>query len=223
MGDIGNAIKNLYDKFLLRDLLSFIIPGAIVVLAALLLFLPEQSLWQRLEALFEYSRDMHWLLYIPLFGVFYLVGFAVQCLGELFGVISSSPPDEYPWQLKQRWNILNIGNRWTKDKDKIWWNEYYEKIEEFFEVTKSDEDAVQRRERLIVLKQMCGNGLLSIFIAGIFLGISFCSLSWVKILVPSLVTFSLFISLLWGHRVHVLRQYAREKIIVSSRKKETGS
>ena len=207
MGDIGNAIKYLYRQLILRDILSFVAPGALIVWSALYFFFPE---------LLSYS--IHWLLYIPLFGVFYLVGFAVQCLGELFGILSFSPPDKYPWPRRERWNILNpIGVRWTKDKDNVWWNKYYKEMEEFWAKTKCDEDAQQRRERLIVLKQLCGNGFLSIIIAGIFLGTSFCSLSWVKILIPSLAAFFLFGSLFWGHRVHVLRQYSREKIIMSSR------
>ena len=81
MGDIGNTIKYLYEKFILRDLLSFITPGAIIILIAFLLFLPEPSLSQRLDTVLKYSGDMHWLLYIPLFGLFYIVGFAVQCFG----------------------------------------------------------------------------------------------------------------------------------------------
>jgi len=209
MGDFGNAIKYLYREFILRDILSFVTPGAIIVMAVLYFFFSE--------LLFP-SYSIHWLLYIPLFGVFYLVGFAVQCFGEFLGIISFSPPDEYPWPLKQRWNILNpIGAHWTKDKDIVWWNKYYKKMEEFWKVTKSDEEAQQRRERLIVLKQMCANGFLSILIAGIFFGVSFCSFLCVKFLVVSVVAFLLTASLFWGYRVHVLRQYAREKIIVSSR------
>ncbi len=87
MGDIGSAIKYLYQQFILRDLLSFITPGAIVVLTAFVLFLPGSCLTQRLDTLFNYSTSMHWLLYIPLFGLFFIVGFAVQCFGEIIGFI----------------------------------------------------------------------------------------------------------------------------------------
>ncbi|HEY51806.1 MAG TPA: hypothetical protein G4O20_08395 [Dehalococcoidia bacterium] len=206
MGEFGNAIKYLYSQFILRDVLSFITPGAILVFSALFLLCPEKI---------PHLISIHWLLYIPLFGVLYLVGFAVQCLGELFKIISFSPPDKYRWSREQRWNIF--GTHWTRDKDTVWWNDYYKMIEEFWRLTGSDVEAHQRRERLIVLKQVCGNGFLSITIAGIFLGTSFCSLSWVKILIPSLVAFLLLGSLFWGQRVHVLRQYSREKIIIESR------
>ena len=78
--------------------------------------------------------------------------------------------------------------------------------------------AQQRRERLIVLKQVCGNGFLSVCISGIFLLlIVFCPVLWIRFVVVAIVAFVLFVSLLWGHRVLVLRQDAREKIIISSR------
>ena len=83
MRDFGNVIKDLYEKFILRDILSFVTPGAIVVLTAFVLFIQEPTLRDNLEKFFEYSRSMHWLLYIPLFGVFYTVGFAIQCFGEI--------------------------------------------------------------------------------------------------------------------------------------------
>jgi len=202
MGEFGNAVKYLYQQFILRDVLSFVTPGAMVVFTALFLVYPQ---------LLSYS--IHWLLYIPLFGVFYMVGFAVQCLGELFGVIHFSPPDKYPWPLSQRLNIF--WSDWTRDKDEIWWVKYYKEVEKFYRAN-TDEGARQARERLIVLKQMCANGSLALLIAGVLLAFSFCPLSWVRLAVISLVTLVFLVSLFWGHRVHVLRQYAREKVLSKS-------
>ena len=53
---MGDAIKYLYSQFILRDVLSFVTPGAIVVLTAFSLFLPGY-LTQRLELLFEFSNQ----------------------------------------------------------------------------------------------------------------------------------------------------------------------
>ena len=202
MGDFGDAISNLYEKFILRDLLSFITPGAIVVLTALLLFLP-------IGELFELSRSMHWLLYIPLFGLFFISGFAIQCAGEFLGIIHFSPPDKYHWDCKQRLKIL-LPFGWSKEKDNMWWVNYYKDILNFWESTATDDTARQARERLIVLKQMCANGSLAIFIAGILLLVN----NWVhlaSLVLFFIVTASLLLSLFWGYRVHVLRQYAREQ------------
>jgi len=70
MSDIGDTVEHLYDNFLLRDLLSFVTPGAIVVISALLLkFCPSQIL--------DFSKSIPFIMYIPIFGVFYIIGFAI--------------------------------------------------------------------------------------------------------------------------------------------------
>jgi len=58
VGDIGSAVNNLYRQFILRDVLSFITPGAIIVLMAFLLFLTEHSLAERMATLFDKSKSM---------------------------------------------------------------------------------------------------------------------------------------------------------------------
>jgi 4-hydroxybenzoate polyprenyltransferase len=173
-----------------------------------LLFLPDSPLPHRLDTLFTFSRSMHWLLYIPLFGGFYLGGFAVQCLGESTGLIRFSPPDEYPFSFRQR---INIFLNWTKDKDNMWWVKYYQKMATLW---KADDNLRQERERLIVLKQMCANGFLAIFIAATLITVHhFWLHGWHWLLLSWFVV--LLASLFWGYRVHALRQYARENVIMS--------
>ena len=97
----------------------------------------------------------------------------------------------------------------------MWWVNYYEKTEKIWEAS---DEAKQERERMVVLKQMCGNGFLASIIAGFLLLVNhwFHQASlWLFFIVALLLLASLF----WGHRVHVLRQYAREKVIISSLKK----
>ena len=222
MQGFGYAIKYLYEKFILRDVLSFVTPGALVVLAASLLFL-SGSLPQQLETLLRYSRETHWLLYILLFGAFYLVGFAVQCLGEITGLIQFTPYAEKSWHKRRSMFCCS----WDKNYDKpqesnIWWWKEHEELKKFWEATREEtkynENAQQGRERLVVLKQMCANGFLAIIIAAILLAISYIPLLWVKlVLLIILVVLPLVASLFWGHRVHVLRQYTREKLIIPSR------
>ena len=225
MGDFGNALKYLYSQFILRDVLSFITPGAIIVLSVFVLFLPEYSLVQRLDKLFEYSQSIHWLLYIPLFGVFYIVGFAIQCFGEITGLVRSHRIAKS--SCCQRFKVF--GCNWACKQEKqgesnecdfpdfIWWKEAHKEMVKFNKETQDEgkEWAWLRHERLVVLKQMCGNSSLSIFIAGIFLAVSFCPLLWVKLLIVSLVVFLLLASLFWGYRVHELRLDTMDKEIIS--------
>jgi hypothetical protein len=209
---MGDAIKYLYSQFILRDVLSFITPGAIVTITALLLFLPAHEI-------IRLSHSIHWLLYIPIFGVFYIVGFAVQCLGELFGFIRFTPYGER--SCKKRFGIFSC--KYVKNKESIiWWREEQEELTKFFEATAENEGAKQGQERLVVLKQMCGNGFIAIFIAGIFVLVYFfCPCTWVKIALGVLLAIVLLGSLFWGHRVHMLKQYTRERIFLERRQSQS--
>jgi hypothetical protein len=164
-----------------------------VVLAAFLLFIPEPSLWQRLDKLFEYSRSIHWLLYIPLFGVFYMMGFAVECLERLFG-IRIHKLDESCFQQRLRIFCGNLAEK--SDIYKV----FREKAIEFFWMSRNHDWAGQNYERLVVLKQMCASNFGAIIIAGVLFGVSFCQNEWVKIGVLSLVILFLLLSLFWGYR-----------------------
>jgi hypothetical protein len=201
MGDIGSAVKYLYSQFVLRDVLSFVTPGAIVVWIALSLFYPELL-----------KQPIHWLLYIPIFGIFYMVGFAVQCFGEIFDIIRFTPKGHGGWC--QRFKIF--GFNWA-NPDNIWWQEDHERFADFFEATDRNEEAQQGRERMVVLKQMCANGFLASAIAGTFLAVNHCPWTYVNLCWVSLWAFLLTASLFWGYRVHVLRQYTRETIAINRR------
>ena len=208
---MGDAIKYLYSQFILRDVLSFITPGAIIVAATTYVFYPELL-----------ERPIHWLLFIPLFGVCYIIGFALQCFGELFGFIRFTPYDERSWQ--KRFGIFSC--KYTHDydnpcKSNIWWWEEQEKLTEFFEAIAENEGAQQGHERLVVLKQMCGNGFIAIAIASVLIAAKFCPCTYVQIALGVLLAIVLLGSLFWGHRVHLLKQYTRENIIMERRKNKS--
>jgi hypothetical protein len=207
MGDIGSAIKYLYEKFILRDVLSFVTPGAIIVVTAFYLLFPNMS-----------SFHIPWPFYVPLFGLFFVLGFAVQCFGEMFGFlhfyrdIRSSRSDRCKvWGLK-----------WHELPNRLNMQEKMKELLEFWRATERDEEARQGRERLVVFKQMCVNNFLAFIISGIFLGVSFCNCKAVHFGVLSFVAFLLTLSLFWGYRVHVLRQDAREQVIIEEYRKVRG-
>ncbi len=195
MGDFGNAIKYLYSQFILRDVLSFITPGALVVLTAFLLLLPCSSLTQRLDTLFDYSTSIHWLLYIPLFGIFYLIGYAVQCLQCLFGCVRLHFTDKSCFS--QRRSVFKCD--WQDKTDYM--KKTREETTDFLNITVKVGWARQYRERSVVLKQMSANGFGAIILASIFLLVdSFCPFQYANILVVSIVALFLLVSLLWGYR-----------------------
>jgi hypothetical protein len=206
---MGDAIKYLYSQFILRDVLSFITPGVIVTIAALFLFLqPHEIIWL--------SRSIHWALYIPIFGVFYMVGFALQCFGDLIGYIRFTPYSGKNCRKRWRMFCCNI----EKKKENIWWWEEDRKLHEFYEAASENTGVQQGHERMVVMKQMCGNGFLAIFVAGIFILVHlFCPYTWVNIVLGSLLAIVLLGSLFWGYHVHMLRQYTRETVFMEERER----
>jgi hypothetical protein len=195
MSGLGDAIKYLYSQFILRDVLSFITPGAIVVLTAFLLFLPEPCLTQRLETLFRYSTSIYWLLYIPLFGLFYVTGYALQCIKNLMHCCYSTKKTE---SLKSK----------------------REKEIEFLNVAALTEWATQHRERVVVHKQMCVNNFVAIIIAGIFLIVdAFCPWQYVNITIVSVVIIFLLVSVFCDYRDSVAAQDTIEDKIIELGKK----
>jgi len=181
MSDIGDSIKYFYEKFILRDLLAFVTPGAIVVMSVLLLHCD-------IYVIKEFFNDLKFVLYIPIYGVLFVVGFAVQCLG--FEII--------PWLFKFH----------NCEDDKEYYSERLIKIRR---LNKDDEDKVvkQQHERFVILKLMCANNALAIFIGGILFiikkwGLTFSSF-WTLFHVVVLIFF-LVIPLYIGHRTHLNRQ-----------------
>ena len=177
MSEIGDGIQYLYSKFIMRDLISFVTPGAIIVGSSLLLH------WE-LNWLLELFKSIPFIFYIPIFGILYMVGFAVQCLGA------------------EILHIIKFGNK-TEE-------EYYMflvKSKEF-----DSEKNMSQHERFVVLKQMCGNGALAIFIASVLLAIKL----WIPLYYPwvlGIMIVLLIISLYKGHLVHVQRQETWEDVI----------
>jgi hypothetical protein len=207
-----------------------VLPGAEVALAAFILTWPWTILSEQFGDLFQFTFSIPWLLYIPIFGLFYLVGFAVQCFGELLGLIRIHRTARSNW--RQRFKILWCG--WDEESN-IWWKEAHKEVVHFHGVIqKGDERNKQfewaqlQQERLIVLKQMCANGFLASCIAGLFLVFRLFSnmvlnevisgrcLAFVTFGLVAIVAVLLTISLLWGYRVHELRLNTMEQEILSS-------
>jgi hypothetical protein len=221
---MGDAIKYLYSQFILRDVLSFITPGAIVTIAALLLFFPA-------HVILCVSHSIHWVLYIPIFGVFYMVGFALQCFGDLIGFIRFTPYGQNERSRGKRWRMFccNFTRHYDKKyykKSNIWWwreeealSKFYDKAdEEIDKETGKGEGVKQGHERMVVMKQMCANGFMAILVAGVFIAVNLCPWEYANTVIVSLVAFLLFASLLWGYRVHMLKQYTRERVFMDRRR-----
>ena len=204
---MGEAIKYLYSQFILRDVLSFITPGAIVLLSATHVF----------NKSFE-SLSIHWLFYVPLFGLAFVTGFAIQCLGEIIGVVSFRPNIKITCADKMkiifcRWREPEDTRcKWNDPENPLGMKKAYEEDQDFWKAIGKDDDKRQGRERVVILTQMCINISISLVIAVIPFAIHQWSILASQIL--AYIVFSILIlSLFWGHRVHVLRRFNREEVI----------
>ena len=225
MGNFGDAIKYLYEKFILRDMLSFVVPGAIVVFTAFILVWPWTILEEQFGNLFKFTSSIPWLLYIPLFGLFYMVGFSLQCFGEIIGLIRVHRNAK--GSCRQRRKIFHCD--WDEESN-IWWIKAHKEVVSFYKSTQRKDEqekdqhewARLQHERLVVLKQMCANGFLACVIALVLLAIRFITnvviikdsiSSYVALGAVGIIGLLLIISLLWGYRVHELRLDTMEKEI----------
>lgn len=184
MSDFANII---YEKFFMRDLLGKILPGFIVTIT-LFSICGIQNFSDLIP--FEEIRPILWVIILPWS---LLTGLALQILGELLGLHSSSPR---PKRLLFFFRPCN----------KIW-RKVNEDFKERFDKLKNASDiewtknSKEQRERFVYLKEGSGNLSLSL----LFLFVYLISSGEKFFIIPfSLLIFSLF--LYWSHLLHATRQ-----------------
>ena len=152
MKELNDLFQNLYRNFILRDLLSFIIPGAIIVIP---LFSPYVEPY--IKPYLGHNNSLSFpegaALATLLFGLFYIVGFTVQCLGaEVLKILL----------------FYNEG-KFSPAANQTTFEVYYTNT---IKIGESNYDAIKSRfERFVALKQMCGNCSLALLISGVYLQI----------------------------------------------------
>jgi len=195
MSGMVELIKYFYQGFVLRDLLSLATPGAVVVGSALLLVYDSTEI-------FDTMNSIPFIIYLPIFAVCYIVGFALQCFGVITGLITFYNPKFISEKVKDN------GGMKTTEGMKVHW----ERVTRFKK--EASDEAKLHWERLVMLKQMCGNSAIAMFIAGILLSI--------KVWMPSLSTWAviaialvILISLYWGHHIHRDQQMTLENLYIT--------
>lgn len=155
MNGIESIASRFYSDFILRDLLSFVTPGAIVLGSVLYLFLP-------LGFLLRIFNELNPLLYIPLLGLCYIIGIGLLMLGE---EIDST----YECCFKK----ISIG--WFSTFHAPTAIEQQKVVKSFHEkLTNHTRDQFSKiRERYVILMQACGTCCLAILISAVILLIKF--------------------------------------------------
>jgi hypothetical protein len=81
MQGISEAIKYLYEDFIFRDVLGYVTPGAILIGCVLLLYYTDPTV------VINTLSAIPVVLYIPIFGIAFVIGFALENLGDMLHVL----------------------------------------------------------------------------------------------------------------------------------------
>ncbi len=140
MPDQADTVLTLYNTFILRDILSFFLPGVIILISLYYLITPDVT---GFEGLISRLLSMTGIFFIIGAALAYLVGFALGCLAEAVGLTTQFS-----------------GNRYVNNVD------YYKHGLVPF-LRKSSRIEYQQYERFLMLKQTSINGFLAFLIAAV--------------------------------------------------------
>ena len=143
MPEQADSVMTLYNTFILRDILSYFLPGVIILISLYYFVTPGLA---DFESLIARLLSMTGIFFVIGAALAYLVGFAIGCLAEAIGLTT-------PFS----------GAHYLNDMD------YYKHGLIPF-LRKSSQTEYQQYERFMMLKQTAVNGLIAFLItAFIFL------------------------------------------------------
>lgn len=147
---MGDLAKVLYERFFLRDLLGKVAPGYFAMLALFAVVGGDG----RATLGVGHPGDQGWLLWVSALPAVYMVGLALQVLGEFIGLHSPSPKPRYVCFFKAT-GLWREANADFDDRLAIIRNAAAERL---------TAGAREQRERFVVLKEASGNAALSILV-----------------------------------------------------------
>jgi len=188
MSDLSDTIKGFYSDFILRDLLSFVTPGAIVVgsLFFSLFELGDGSRFGNPDFLFNVNH-ISFVFWIFLFGLFYIVGLGLQIVSQEISLYTMKkfnqidfifPPKEYVNKFRDNSGCvkeansdkLNVPDINSEKKIEFGFDEefrnakYYHSMRLPF-LSHSNDVEKKTHERFIVLMQSSGNCAVAFAVA----------------------------------------------------------
>jgi hypothetical protein len=146
MQGIAEAIKYLYQQFILRDVVAYVAPGAII--AACLLRLHFGGL----NLALNFIRDIPPIAYVPIYGLLFTLGLGIQNFGEIIKLLKDHKrdSDEDRFDKLQKFHRAVLSRQVSKQMV----NEYADVLE-------------RTRERIEIKKYASGNIALAMVIAAI--------------------------------------------------------
>lgn len=159
MQGIAEAIKYLYQQFILRDVVAYVAPGAI--LAACLLRLHFGGL----DLALEFIGDIPPIAYVPIYGLLFTIGLGIQNFGELI---------RFRIKFRNKFHSVSLLKDHARENDKA----RFDKLQDFHRAVLSRQVANQMmdeyrevlertRERIEIKKYASGNIALALVMAAI--------------------------------------------------------
>lgn len=166
-----------YSRFLLRDVVAKVIPG-------LLLLLTYASVIKSPEYIIAFFKPgMSVWMWLATFSLSWIVGFAVQSFGETFGMIEYFPRDidnfiSKNYEKRKLSDVINsipkvFDFRGNSLKKTLARQKYYRNVISFYALTVGSPSLRLERERLLVIREACGNAYLAIIFSLITCAISY--------------------------------------------------
>lgn len=212
MQGIADAIKYLYQEFILRDVVAYVTPGAIVLAVVVWVVFDTGDA-------VKIVRDIPKIAYLPLYGVVFVIGLGLENLGEML----------HPLRFhNRRENFDNPANarrhqRLLEDSD------HFRVLQELHRVAAGHTEpcagygsSLERtRERITVKKYASGNMAIAILVSMILIFIS-NRLPDLKLWATASVGVILIISLLRAHWYQLDLQVIWEDEAVKSHEQGKG-
>jgi len=179
MQGIAEAIKYLYQQFILRDVVAYVAPGAI--LAACLLRLHFGGL----DPALKFVKDIPPIAYVPIYGLLFTIGLGIQNFGEIIKLLKDHKrdSDEDRFDKLQKFHRAVLSSQVSQQMV----NEYSEVLE-------------RTRERIEIKKYASGNialalviGAISILVAKTFTN----SANWTILAIGAILVVSLIRANWW--------------------------
>jgi len=158
MSELKDLFESFYSKLVLRDFFGKVIPGALVV---------GSFVYPRIIAtcVGGLTSPWLWLLFI---GLAWVAAFAIQALGEIHGWIRYYPRilECLAWEKvverdPELKHLTGVGLAGLGPPDHERGDKNWQDFITHFNVNVSDPAQIMQRERLVVIKEACGNTYLA--------------------------------------------------------------
>ncbi len=171
LGEISDFVDRGYRNFLMRDLVSIVMPGFLFILTMLYINMGGDQI----------ISLNYWEIVLLLF-LSYPIGWAIFYLGLVIGIINLCPRSKekwsilrsfrriFPWWNNDDWNT-DLRNYWKKE---LWFFQAIDILEGDKDIRKSSkivkgDKELLYRERIITVRQMLGISSVSLIICSILL------------------------------------------------------